>query len=133
MRKPPLGANIAAAQSKKPRRSKIPGMNTISHDDENRNPNGIRYGGMGESLNLGRKTNSQKRPGTAKPRKGGLISATGSRPTVKKNNFMGPGRQGGTPQNRAKGSRGALLANTHGLVVPQSQMFTSFGMPQGRP
>lgn len=42
-----------------------------------------------------------------------------------------------TPSNRVKaGSKaplGQIMANTHGMVVPQqSQMFTSFGVPPGR-
>ena len=40
-----------------------------------------------------------------------------------------------TPSSRAKPKAplGQVMANTHGMVVPQqSQMFTSFGVPPGR-
>ena len=42
-----------------------------------------------------------------------------------------------TPSNKLrsniKGPLGQMMANTHGMVVPQqSQMFTSFGVPPGR-
>jgi hypothetical protein len=48
---------------------------------------------------------------------------------------MGP--VSSTPSHKLRGSVkgpiGSLMANTHGLVVPQqSQMFTSFGVPPGR-
>jgi len=51
-KKPPL-SNLANA-ARKQRRPKIAGINTITHEDENRNPN-MR---MSESLNLARKNNS---------------------------------------------------------------------------
>ena len=90
------------------------GLNTISHEDENKNPNGMRVNTMGESLNLGvrKTTSSQKRPGTAKPRKGGLMQA--GKPPLKKNNFVS-----GTPSNRIKSAKGSMFSNTHGMVVPQ--------------
>ena len=73
-KKPPLGAGMrdagqrpfTAANARKPRRqNKIQGINTISHDDENRNPNSRV---VSEGLMI-RKNNSQRRPQTAKPRK----------------------------------------------------------------
>lgn len=105
------------------------GINTISHDDGNH---------MGqrkfEGFNTGpaqRKTNSQKRPNTAKTRK--VVTASLAFGQKKKyNNFVGA-KMASTPSHRLKpgmqGIRSSIRLNNMGLIPQQSQMFTSFGMP----
>ena len=146
LRKPPLSShlannnmplrNIAQAASKKMKRPKVAGINTISHDEENRHPNS-RYG-VTDGFGMQRKTHSQKRPQTAKTRKS---QGAGSRGSAKRyNNYMAPGFGqpiSSTPSHRLRGSvkggLGSMMANTHGMMMPQqSQMFTSFGVPHNR-
>jgi hypothetical protein len=58
VRKPPM-MNAGATGPKKVKKTKIPGINTITHDDENRNPNSkyaIEMGHMASSNS--RKNNS---------------------------------------------------------------------------
>ena len=54
----------SGAGSKKYKKTKLGGINTITHDDENRNQN-IKYGlemGIGNQMSQFRKNNSQRRP-----------------------------------------------------------------------
>lgn len=120
------GRAIAAGATKKQKKTKLAGINTISHDDENRNPN-ARYGiEMGSYMGQSRKNNSQKRPQTAKPRK---TLGLQSKLPKKYNNYLaaagvGYGRPiSSTPSNRLKGSVkggiGSMISSTNGMVVPQ--------------
>jgi hypothetical protein len=72
-RKPPLGGyggvmggntgrGAATGANKKQKKTKLTGINTISHDDENRNPNSRYAIEMGSYMGQSRKNNSQKRP-----------------------------------------------------------------------
>lgn len=52
-----------------------------------------------------------------------------AKPKSRVNNFM----VSSTPSHKVRGNqKGSLMTNTHGLVVPQSQMFTSFGVQNSR-
>lgn len=133
-KKPPLagGALMAGAAagmmgaSKKGRKPYMKNINTISHDEENNNPNVLGFNMVSTENHFARKNHSQKRPQTAKTRKPfGALGAAG-KPKSRVNNFM----VSSTPSHKMKGSK--QMGNTHGLVVPQSQMFTSFGAPANK-
>jgi len=70
-KKPPLSGapgGSTGLHSKKQRKPYIKNTNTISHEDENKNPNMLMFG-MQNEPQLVRKTGSQKRPQTAKTKK----------------------------------------------------------------
>ena len=132
-KKPPLAGNmmggISHTQKKGMKRPNIKNINTISHDEENYNPN-MGFSGVARDNHFARKNHSQKRPQTAKTRKAVGIIGNHKAPKSRVNNFM----VSSTPSHKVKGGKGfgTSMANTNGMVVPQSQMFTSFGVPHAR-
>lgn len=108
---------LTTAANKKFKRQRQ-AVNTISHDDENRNPNQLQSFG----LNRQRKTNSQKRPQTAKPRQQPKSFLGGKNQALRKyNNYL--------PVNSTPSNRGAKPPRSKNYIVQQqSQMFTSFGL-----
>lgn len=120
---------LTMAASKKFKRARL-GVNTISHDEENKNPNarfGIDVAGYHPTRSQQRRTGSQRRPQTAKTRSknAGVAPVKAAK---RYNNLVG-----GTPSNRLRSGKpsGAGASSTHNMMVPQqSQMFTSFGLPQ---
>ena len=112
LRRPPLPGTqrpLTAAANKKFKRAKIGGIHTISHDEEHHMVN-RRFEGFNSGV---RKTNSQKRPNTAKTRKplNSQVTGVGSRKKV--NNFMGS-KMASTPSHRIKsgapGTRSSVRA-----------------------
>jgi hypothetical protein len=126
-KKPPLAAPSVgggAQVGKKSKRGYPKNINTISHDEESYNPNLAGFA-MAQESHFAKKNHSQKRPQTAKTKKP-LAMLGANKPKSRVNNFIGSS----TPSHKLRGgAKGQQMANTHGIVVPQSQMFTSFGMP----
>ena len=101
----PKPMSLQAGASKKFKRAKIQ-TNTIQHD--------------AEAVFNPRRTNSQRRPQTAKQPKKSAFTAGGKVKQV----------VAGTPINRMKSAKGSQMqaSSTHQMMIPkQSQMFTSFG------
>lgn len=135
---------LTAAASKKFKRSRI-AVNTINHDDQAQRNQVKLLGidGMNAAPNLRsttKKTNSQKRPQTAKPKRSTMPPT--SKPGKRYNNYMsGENLNFGmpissTPNYRKKITKtlnalgqGASI-NSNMIVPQQSQIFTSFGLPQ---
>ena len=95
-RGPPKPMSLMAGASKKFKRAKIQG-NTIQHDAEiGFNP---------------KRTNSQRRPQTAKPKRS-AFTAGGKVKT---------GVVGGTPMNRMKSAKGSQMqaSSTHQMMIPK--------------
>lgn len=120
------GRGAATGANKKQKKTKLTGINTISHDDENRNPNSRYAIEMGSYMGQSRKNNSQKRPQTAKTRK---TLGLQSKLPKKYNNYLAAAGSGygrpisSTPSNRLKGSVkggiGSMISNNNGMMVPQ--------------
>ena len=112
-----------ASLAKRPPKPNRKPTNTISHDGENFNPNFM-------AADHARKNNSMKRPQTAKTRK--PLGINMSKPSKSRvNNFV----VSQTPNYKVKATSkgiGSIMANTNGMLVPQSHMFTSFGFPHGK-
>ena len=75
-----------------------------------------------------KRTNSQRRPQTAKPKKNNNAFNAGGK-------VKAPSVIGGTPMNRLKSAKGSAIqtSSTHQIMNPkQSQMFTSFGLANGQ-
>lgn len=124
-KKPPLAAGSVSGAGMVGKKSKrgLKNINTISHDEESYNPHLAGFS-MAQESHFSKKNHSQKRPQTAKTKK--QLTMLGAKPKSRVNNFIGSS----TPSHKVRGGvKGQQMANTHGLVVPQSQMFTSFGMP----